>query len=154
MQNHIIDLIVYLVQRIQVGEKIREIDLDSISGYDSSEVSAAYSWVLQKYNAGELDQALKEGDSSSPKKPHRVLHFAERAMISKEAYGFLMQLYHMRIITYQTMERIIEQAMLNSSERVSLHKVKELLTEIMFDQNLSNQDFSSTLYLKGNETIN
>lgn len=154
MQNHIIDLIVFLVRRIQIGDKIKDIDLNALSGYDSSEVSAAYSWVLQKYDAGELDTALKAAKEKGPAQPHRVLHFAERAMITKEAYGYLMELYHMKLITYHTMERIIEQAMLNATERVTLHKVKALLTDIMFDQNQIEQNLSSAFYLKGNETIN
>lgn len=157
MQKHIIDLIVYLVGRLQLGEDLRDIELENVSRYDESEISAAYSWVLQKYNSGELDHALKKKHGSKHPTPPRILHYAERVMISKEAYGYLMELYHMQIISFQTMEKIIEQAMLNNTERVDENKVKQLLTEILFDQKqVTEQPLSSStsFYLKGNETIN
>lgn len=156
MQKHIIDLIVYLVGRLQTGDELRDIELENLSRYDESEISAAYSWVLQKYNSGELDHALAKKPKDKISTPPRILHYAERVMISKDAYGYLMELYHMRIISFQMMEQIIEQAMLHVAERLDENKVKQLLTDMLFDRTPTSEKpaGSSSQYLKGNESIN
>ncbi|MEX0686072.1 MAG: DUF494 family protein [Balneolales bacterium] len=152
MQNNVIDLIIFLVRRIRIGDKLNEVKLDALQGYDNAEISAAWSWVLQKQHSGELKYPKKDKIKSSRPKAHRVLHYAERMMITKEAYGYLLELNDMGLIGHSVMEKIIEQAMLHSTEQITLAKAKEMVVKIIF----ANDDSShrKTMFLKGNESIN
>ncbi len=131
-QPHIIDLIVVLVKRLQHGDDLSTMSEDSVSGYNPSQLSAAYSWILQKYPPNQA--------SKSP----RVLHFAERMMISPAAYGYLLDLVNLGVLDALGLEKVIEKVMFQSLEQAPLEKIKAIVTEVLFDKGTS---------LSGNETI-
>ena len=152
MHNNVIDLIIFFVRRIRIGDQLNEVKLDSLQEYDNAEISAAWSWVLQKQHAGELIIPNKKSDTSNRLKAHRVLHFAERMMITKDAYGYLLELYDMGLIDETIMEKIIEQGMLHSTEQINLAKAKAMVVKLIFTS--SNSSHDKTMFLKGNESIN
>lgn len=152
MQNNVIDLIIFLVRRMRIGDKLNDVKLDTLHGYDKAEISAAWSWVLQKYHAGELKDPRKELKKAEKPKAHRILHFAERMMITGEAYGYLLELHDMGLIDTVVMEKIIEQAMLHSTEQITLERAKEMVVKMIFASDDSSH--GKTLFLKGNESIN
>ncbi|MEX0780569.1 MAG: DUF494 family protein [Balneolales bacterium] len=152
MQNNVIDLIIFLVRRMRIGDKLNEVKLETLPGYDKAEISAAWSWVLQKHQAGELNEIKDEEPKAEKPKSHRILHFAERMMISREAYGYLLELYDMGLIDSTSMEKIIEQAMLHSTEQITLDKAKDIVVKMIFTSDENSQ--GKTLFLKGNESIN
>jgi len=131
-QQHIIDLIVVLVKRLQIGEDLTTLPEESVSGYNPSQLSAAYSWILQKYPT--------IAGSPSP----RVLHFAERMMISPAAYGYLLDLVNLGVLDALGLEKVIEKVMFQSLERAPLDKIKAIVVDVLFDKGTS---------LSGNETI-
>lgn len=146
MQNSLVDLIVYLARRIRLGEVLSEIADESLNKYDKAEISAAYSWLIQQYPQQKL--VLVE-----PQAPyHRVLHFAERMLISPEAYGYLLELVSIGILDHQSMENIIEKVMFQSSERIGIERVKKLVEMHLFESNNLTRNHSS--HLRGNESVN
>ncbi len=149
MQNNVIELIIYLVRRVHFGVSLKDIRLDKIHGYNKAEISAAYSWLLQKYDSGELKQDIsKLRKVSSP----RVLHSSERTLISPEAYGYLLELYYLGIIDEIRMERMIEYAMFRPDGKTETNDIKEWVAKMIFDNEHNTDDQS--LLLQGNETIN
>jgi uncharacterized protein Smg (DUF494 family) len=153
MRNNVIDIIIYLIEQIQVGEHINDIDLNTLKQYDRSEIGAAYSWVLQKNDSGELDKMIKRKKIIGTNKyPHRILHIAERMVITTEAYGFLLELMNIGLLDYESMEKIIEKVMLHSTERVSLNKIKEVVTHMFFEND--GNPFKPSDLLRGDESIN
>jgi uncharacterized protein Smg (DUF494 family) len=150
MQNNVIDLIIYLVKRMHIGAKLKDIKLDKLRGYNNSEISAAYSWLIQKHESGELNT-----DTTVVKNipVPRVLHANERSRISPEAYGYILELYYLGILDARRMERLIEYAMLRLDDEVTVvPDVKEWVAGMIFDSDYLGSDRS--LFLKGNETIN
>lgn len=153
MQNNVIDIIIHLIRNIEVGKRLNEVSADQLKGYDRSEISAAYSWIIQKKESGELDSILNRRKAGEKKNtPHRVLHIAERMMISPEAYGYLLELMNYGLLDYMAMERIIESVMLQSTERISLEKMKTVVASIFFEK--ENNILHPSFLLKGNESIN
>ncbi len=152
MINNVIDIIIYLMRRIAVGETLNEIKTENLKTYNRSEISAAYSWILQKTESGELDKMLQQQSIESNDKPHRILHFAERMIITPEAYGYLLGLVNIGLLDYISMEKIIEKVMLHSTERVTLDKIKDIVAQTFFEK--ENNPFQSGMFLKGNESIN
>lgn len=144
--NSILDLIIFLAKRIRLGENLAEIKQDSLNGYNSSEISAAYSWLLQKH------PSVANKKKSDPGIYHRVLHFAERMLISPEAYGYLLEMVNIGLIDNKAMEHIIERVMFQSSEPIDLEKVKHLVENYIFDNDTIFKNHTSML--RGNETIN
>ncbi len=150
MQHNIIDIIVHLIRHIEVGKRLNEVSMEPLKGYNRSEISAAYSWVIQKRDTGELDSILHRHKEGRGKGPHRVLHIAERMMITPEAYGYLLELINFGLLDYMTMEHIIEEVMLQATERISLEKMKTVVADFFFEkENILNPSF----LLKGNESI-
>jgi uncharacterized protein Smg (DUF494 family) len=147
MQTKVIDLIIHLVRMLRVGDNIRELNPDILNKYNKSEVSAAYSWVLQKMEDGQLSVAKHSGHQDT-----RVLHLAERMAISTEAQGYLIELYSMGILNYHQMEAIIEQSMMNNFEIVTLDKMKEMVRQTVFGSNSKGN--AGSIYLRGNESVN
>ncbi|HKI45122.1 MAG TPA: DUF494 family protein [Balneolales bacterium] len=153
MQNNVIDIIIHLIRNIEVGKRLNEVSTDQLKGYDRSEISAAYSWIIQKKESGELDSILNRRKAEEKKgAPHRVLHIAERMMITPEAYGYLLELMNYGLLDYMAMERIIESVMLQSTERISLEKMKTVVASIFFEK--ENNILNPSFLLKGNESIN
>lgn len=149
MRTNVIDIIIQLMRQVRVGEPIDNISTEKFKGYDKSEVSAAYSWILHKLHSGDLKERMKSRQTGAPR---RILHSAERVVITPEAHGYLLEMEMLGLIDYQRLEYIIEQAMLHSIERVTLDKIKEYVSRYAFDSDLSRGNRS--VYLQGNESIN
>lgn len=148
MRTSVIDLIIQMVRQIRSGESIRDLDPNSFSTANKSEASAAYSWILQKVESGQLN-AARPGDSSQNL---RILHVAERTIISTEAYGYLIELFNIGIINHTDMESIIENAMMNNFEKVGIDRMKEMVAKLVFGSGEKSQPGS--IYLSGSEKIN
>lgn len=149
MRPNVIDIIIQLMRQVRIGEAIDNLSTDKLKGYDKSEISAAYSWVLQKIQSGDLKDRVAHNDLSAPR---RILHSAERIVITPEAHGYLLEMVMLGLIDYQRMEYIIEQAMLHSIERVTIERIKEYVSRYAFESDPKKGGRS--VYLQGNESIN
>jgi uncharacterized protein Smg (DUF494 family) len=172
MQHNLVDLIVYLAKRLRMGDSISDIMTDGSKKYDKSEISAAYSWILQRYPPGKTtsqpDTSLngykrlakeisarnkaKLHHSEDIEHNHRVLHYAERLLITPDAYGYLLELVEIEIIDQTTMEAIIDKVMFHSAEQITLESVKLMIQEYLFESQKVAKVHSS--FLRGSESIN
>lgn len=149
MQNNVVDLIIYLVKRVHIGTQLKDIKLDKLRGYNNSEISAAYSWLIQKHESGELITSRQPAKNIPLP---RVLYPNERTRISSEAYGYMLELYFLGILDASRMERLIEYAVLRlDSEITDIPDIKEWVAGMIFESEYLGSDRS--LFLKGNETI-
>jgi uncharacterized protein Smg (DUF494 family) len=105
MRPNVIDIILTIVRRLQTGDSLEEISNETFSGYDKSEISAAYSWVVQKHKAGDLPESTAAQKKSQS---HRVLHMAEKMMITPEAHGYMLELINSGLVDHLQMERVIQ----------------------------------------------
>lgn len=143
MQENVIDIILTIYRRIIAGEPLQEIKLEDFTNFQKSEFIAAYSYVLE--------QVQHKSKKPTPIVP-RILHLAERLVITPDAYGYLLELNKLGVIAISDMEYIIEKTMLNSSERVDLETMKTLVAKHLFQ---SKQGLSgSNTHLSGNELAN
>ncbi len=150
MQERIIEIIVYLLNEIKTTQKsLQEIDLQKLEklGFTTSEMNAAFSWLFDRLYLTEMNLNVK---SSEKKNSHRILHDVEKLMILPEAYGYLLQLRELEILSDLEMEFIIERIMINYSHPVDLKEMIAITASIIFqkDENV----FGNSSY--ENETIN
>lgn len=143
--SHILDLIVKLVHHVHLGNSLNDFDTSEVNTghkYTTSELSAAYSWVLQ--HGSELSVRRK-------RQIPRVLHIAERMVFSKEAWGWLLELQSLGLIDHIGIERIIERIMMQFHGKVTLSMVKEIVGPFLLENDRMSEN---TTGLKGNESIN
>ena len=62
----------------------------------------------------------------------RILHPAERFIISPEAYGYLIHLRELNILSDSEFELVIERAMLSGYEQLSAQEIQTVVNSILF----------------------
>ena len=90
--------------------------------------------------------------ASSPHS-HRVLHDVERSVINAEAYGYLIQLRELGIITEMEIEVVIDRIMMSGYMTVDLNELKSMVAQLMAENDDSFNTGSRTM-LCGKDTIN
>jgi uncharacterized protein Smg (DUF494 family) len=152
MQEKIIEIIVYLVHEMRHDKRLGEIDLRALTdrGYTANEISTAFSWLFDKINMGE--SILADEKQVSPDS-HRVLHDAERAVITPDAFGYLIQLRHLGLLDNLEIEEAIDKIMMAGFQAVGVTEMKSIVASILFDFDDSNR-VGSRLMLNSKDTIN
>ncbi|TNE74097.1 DUF494 family protein [bacterium] len=143
MQENVIDIIVSIFRRIQAGEGLKEIQSEDFSNYQKSEFIAAYSYVLEHQENTKKEKL----QTIVP----RILHLAERLVLTPQAYGYLLELNKLGMLSYSDMEFIIEKTMLNSTMRIELDQMKTLVARYLYQHK---NEFGGNFNFSGNESIN
>jgi uncharacterized protein Smg (DUF494 family) len=151
MQEKIVEIIVYLIHEMRHDKRLGEIDLRVLAdrGYTDNEISTAFSWLFDKINLGE--NLLTDGRRTQTHS-HRILHDAERAVITPEAHGYLIQLRELGLLDDMEVELAIDRIMMAGFGSVGLQEIKSIAASIMFDYDDSAR-IGSRLMLNSKDTI-
>ncbi|MDI6802518.1 MAG: DUF494 family protein [Bacteroidota bacterium] len=150
MQDRIIEIIVYVLNEIKTTQKsLQEIDVQKLEklGFTTSEMNAAFSWLFDRLYLAEMNLNFKPSEKTNS---HRILHDVEKLIIMPEAYGYLLQLRELEIVSNIEMEFIIERIMINYSHSVDLREMIAITASIIFQKD--EHVLGSSSY--DNETIN
>jgi uncharacterized protein Smg (DUF494 family) len=152
MQEKIVEILIYLIGELRKHTPIGEIDLSVLSqkGYSTTEISTAFNWLYEKISQGE--NLITDVSESSPHS-HRVLHDAERSVITADGYGYLIQLRELGLITDMDIEILIDRVMMSGYLMVNIEEIKSLVTALLVENDDSYNSGSRTM-LNGNDTIN
>lgn len=134
MQERIIEIIVYVLNEIKATQKsLQDIDVQQLEklGFTNSEMNAAFSWLFDRLYLSEMNFNLTQSEKS---KSHRILHEVEKLIIMPEAYGYLLQLRELDIVTDIEMEFIIERIMINYTHPVDLREMIAITASIIFQK--------------------
>jgi len=128
-QGRIVDILVVLMDEIKSGgmknEHMEVLSSDLMKrGYSEQEISTAFSWILERV-------VVPEGEISPGRYSFRVLHDIEKIFISKEAFGFLIQLASIGMLSHSEIEQVIEAALMESSPGLSVDKIKALIADVI-----------------------
>lgn len=96
-------------------------------GFEAEEIDAAFIWME--------NLSLKPSERSDPPfaiPSQRIFTPEERRAISGEARGFLMRLRTLGILDDQTQEEVIDRALRNSEDEVTLGELKTLTALTLF----------------------
>ena len=131
MQDKIMEILVILMDKLRKHEKMDE-QMEIISGellergYTEQEISSAISWIIER--AAFPKETAQVGHNT-----YRILNEVEKVFISKDAYGYLLQLHTLDLLPAREMEAIIDKAMLLSTPNLGLDDVKLLAAEALFE---------------------
>ena len=154
MQERIIEIIVYLLaefQHKQIDDGYTDLSKELLSrGYTDNEINLAFSWIfnhLQK-TIGDEDVEFSYIPGST-----RVLHDLEKLVIEPEAYGYLLQLWHLGMIKEYELEDVIERALAIGSTHVSLDDVKSIAASLIFNNDANYSAGNGFFFFNGTNTI-
>jgi uncharacterized protein Smg (DUF494 family) len=152
MQERIIEIIVYILgefQQITKVGKYKDYSKELVScGYTESEINLAFSWV---FNHLQSDKNDEDGFTYEPDSD-RVLHDLEKHVIAPEAYGYLLQLWHLGVLKEYELEDVIEKTLSSGSSHISLEDIKTVAASLIFSQE-SQFGQNGFLFNNGTNTI-
>lgn len=104
-------------------------------GYTEQEINTAFYWLYHRLNRDKNvpPQTLEVTEPSQTS--HRVLHVLESRLLTPQAFGYLLQLRHLRLVSSKEMEEIIERLLLLDIRPASVEDVKIVTQSVMFDEN-------------------
>ncbi|MEJ2545753.1 MAG: DUF494 family protein [Calditrichaceae bacterium] len=153
MQERIVEIIIYLLEEFrhqQSEETYHDLSNELISrGYTEHEINYAFSWVfnhLQNKSTGTQEQFNYSENSN------RILHDVERMVISTDAYGYLLQLRYLGLISDNELENIIDRLLSLGTSSVSLDDVKSITASMLLGSD-SNNTWDGVFFHPGTNTI-
>jgi uncharacterized protein Smg (DUF494 family) len=151
MQEKIVELIVFLMREIRQTHDISKIDVSKLkdNGYSQSEISTALSWIYDKMNVREPLKKVKGKGARS----YRIFHEAERQILTKDARGFLVEMYELGLIDHIDMENIIERSLMTGLNVIDRDEIKSVAAGVLFEYNSPGKP-GSRILLNSSDTIN
>lgn len=151
MYERIVEIITFVLSELKQNKKLSEIDLNILQdrGYSSSEISTAFSWLVDKLEFGFPSQPLEITDVNS----FRILHDAEKELFTESAWGELIQMQMLGLVSAEQIELIIERALLSGVFKIDANYLKNMVASFMFNATKSVSSGSRVL-LSGNDSIN
>jgi uncharacterized protein Smg (DUF494 family) len=149
MYEKIVEILIYVLNEVRKTNKpLGEIDISQLEkkGYTEAEISTAFSWLFDRLRTGvELRMDVQNRNRGS----FRVLHTAEQQVITPDAFGFLLQLQQLNIISDSDLEIVIERAMLSGFDRLSAADIHDIVATVLFDTDSAR----GHVFLDSNDTI-
>ena len=135
MERHIIEILVILMRKYPEGAISRE-EFEPLTvkltdqGYSQQEIETALFW----YHNRQLSMERDEIDSTFSPDAFRVLHEVERTIIRPDAYGYLIELFNLKMITLSELDSIIEKSVLLGGRKVDIDDIKIFVAAQIMDQ--------------------
>ena len=136
MQEKILEIVVYLMNRLTEHQETlssfdeMSADLRSM-GFTDSEIASAYNWLLKHFE--DYPESFSLADIETDSRAVRVLSDAERRVISADAYGYLLQLRYLNLLSTEQMEMILDRCALFVNDPVGLTEIKILASVALFE---------------------
>lgn len=153
MGERLIEIIVYLLQEFQqhqVNENYTDLSKELISlGYSENEINTAFAWIfnhMQNLSSNDTDGfQYKEGSN-------RVLHDVEKLVLQPDAYGYILQLRHLDLLSDYDIEVVIDRALSLGTPTITADDIKSIAATIVFGGD-SNSAHDGFFYISGSNTV-
>jgi len=134
MKQDVLDVLVYLFQNYINDEAEVDADRDSVhtelleAGFPNAEVEKALAWLDDLASEDQPPTTLEAERSI------RIFAAEERAKVSPEALGFLMDLERSGILAIEGREIIMNRVMTLDTEQIDVEELKWLILMALFNQ--------------------
>jgi Smg protein len=131
MKEKVVEVLIYIMSAMQDDRPISELDLAELKtqGYTPSEISAAFSWI---YDNVELNQQRLPEKGLAQPESRRALHDAEKAALTIDAQGYLIQLGELGILDQRTTETVLERVVMTGYEKLEVAELREIVAAVLF----------------------
>lgn len=149
MNNKIIELVVFLINKIRSNKELNSTDIALLieDGYTMDEINSAIVWTFSKLDAGEI-LFQNELPLSGSK---RLFDSDEKKLLSVDSQGFLLMLLELGIISETGLDIAIEKIRFSGMENLDLDNTKIFVASVIL--NKTNFDILEYLVLDNNKTI-
>lgn len=86
-----------------------------------------------------MDQLLTTSSESANPKFYRVLNDVERSVIGPDAFGYIIKMVELGLLSFEETESLIERAMMSDFAPISLEEMQYLTIGVMFENEFSTQ---------------
>ncbi len=150
MQERIVEIILFLVNELKSNKQLSEVDVSFLTdnGYTPTEISTAFSWLFERLSIGQ-EIVSEERDT---RLSHRVLHEAEKMIVTPEAYGYLLQCRELGLLSNADIETIIEKVMAAGFSTVGVAEMKSFVAGVLLDSD-NQPGMSGRISLNSTDTI-
>lgn len=150
MYERVVEIILLLMNELKSDKQLSEVDVSTLSrsGYTASEISTAFSWLFDQISTG---REIIRPEAARPSS-HRILHDAERMVISPEAHGYLLQWIELGVLDQSDAEVIIEKVMAAGFSNVGIDEMKTFIAGKLFQLDDAGRD-GARFSLGANDTI-
>ena len=139
MQERIIEIIIFLLEKFQhKPNKDNYTDLSKelvYKGYTDNEINLAFSWI-----SNHLQSKTYDLNDKYTMEPERTLEELEKLIITPDAYGYLLQLFHLGMLKDYDIDDVIEKAVTKGSNKVTLEDVKAVAVSVIFDSDMESSN--------------
>ena len=135
MEQHIVEILVILMRDYPDGamrpEDFEPLTNDLIKrGYTQNEIETALFWF---HNRQAVRDASVEAEGLAPDS-FRILHDIERSILTPRAYGYLIELKQLGLITLAELDAIVEKAVLLGGRKVDTEEIKMFIAAQIMEQ--------------------
>ncbi len=132
MREKIVEILVYLMGELRNNTPLNEIDLSVLTnnGYTPTEIGSAFSWIYENME-GDENPAVRTADRSPHS--HRVLHEAERSVITPEGFGYLLQMRELGLLDDAGIESVIDRVFLGGYATAGEQEIKSLVASLLLE---------------------
>ncbi len=150
--GRILEIMKQVINQLRDAKDVADLDISSLlgGGYTEAEISTAVSWLVDSMQHT-LTLRIRNEDGSDPRIQYRTLHPAERHLFSKEAWGELIQMQSLGMISSQHIELLIERCVVSSLSEIDKSTLHIIVADLLF-KDLSRQN-GKWLFLAENSSI-
>lgn len=154
MEERLVDIIVYLLEEFQ--ESVKQDNYVNLSkklisrGYTEDEINFAFSWIA---NSWQDRHKAPNDDFHYSEDANRILHDVERLVIDAQAFGYLLQMRHLGLLSDSDLEVVIDKALSLRSADINVHEIKSIVASIIFGMDSDHDSWSGFLFPRGSNTI-
>lgn len=149
MDHHVVEILVILMREYPEGvveiDEFEPLTKDLMGqGYTHHEIETALFWF---HNRNEMDEATMmsgEFDVNSV----RVLHDMEKAVVSPQAFGYLIELKALGLINLAELNTILEKAMILGGSSVNLDDIKMMAAAQILEQDSTIPMMGQSYFIK------
>lgn len=133
MTERVVEILIYIMSELRRDRKYSQ-KLDALSkdliqrGYTQSEISSALTWIMNRLSMDAEEVSDNERPSQNS---HRHLHEIERAVLSTEAHGYIIQLKELGIIDELDVEELLERALMLGTSEVEVDDIKSIVATLL-----------------------
>ncbi|MDQ7053280.1 MAG: DUF494 family protein [candidate division KSB1 bacterium] len=134
MNERVVEILVYIMNHLRSKKgNLNQLELLSRDlldrGYTENEISSAFSWLMERLEAGYEEIIRQTAPASSFS--FRVLHELEQMIILPEAYGYLLQMKALGLLDDFDVEQVIERAVMLGSSKVDMPAIKAIIASVL-----------------------
>ena len=151
MKEKVVEILIYLMSAMHDNKRLADIDMADLQsqGYTQTEISAAFSWLYDNMPGQPAPSAARSATALGSR---RLFHEAEKALLSPDGQGYLIQLTELGLLTQRDMETVIERVMMAGYEQLSASELRAIVAAVLFARDAGNERAGRTM-LNSGDTI-